>query len=58
MGINSLFWEERYWGECQNPKTVPFNRYYFSPVLGQLRLVKPAEMRGGLLCDEVKKIDV
>jgi hypothetical protein len=45
FGINSLFWEEReFWDG---------GKYYLAPALGQLRLDKPPQMWGGLLCDEM-----
>ena len=45
-GINSLFWEERAFGDG--------GTYYFSPQLGEMRLEAPPLMHGGLLCDEAR----
>ena len=45
FGINSILWEEREWHDG--------GKYYYSPALGQLRLGRPAKMRGGILADEM-----
>jgi SNF2 family DNA or RNA helicase len=45
MGLNSLFWEERRWGENEP--------YYFMPLAGELRLEKPPRVLGGILCEEM-----
>ena len=45
FGVNSLFWEEREWRDG--------GKYYWSPVLGQLRFDKPPTMHGGILADEM-----
>jgi hypothetical protein len=45
FGLNSIFWEE-----CE---FLDGGKYYYSPRLGQLRLDRPANMKGGLLCDEM-----
>lgn len=45
FGINSILWEER--------EFLDGGKYYYSPALGQMRLNKPPEMKGGLLCDEM-----
>lgn len=43
--LNQLMWEEReFWDG---------GKYYYCPGLGQLRLDKPRNLRGGLLCDEM-----
>ena len=39
FGINSILWEER--------EFLDGGRYYYSPALGQIRLSKPPETRGG-----------
>ena len=45
-GINGLLWEQREFPDGGN--------YYFSPVLGQLRLSLSDEpVRGGILADEM-----
>lgn len=44
LGINSILWEEREFLDC--------GRYYYSPALGQMRLVAPPVMKGGVLADE------
>jgi hypothetical protein len=45
FGLNSLIWEERQWEDG--------GKYYYSPALGQLRLVRPVTMHGGILADEM-----
>jgi hypothetical protein len=52
-GVNSIFWEQRQFPDG--------GTYYYSPALGQLRLFlgqavdkRPQEVKGGLLCDEVR----
>lgn len=45
MGLNSLFWEERAWGDGGS--------YYYFPEAGELRLKRPPTVRGGLLCEEM-----
>jgi hypothetical protein len=45
MGINSLFWEERRWGENEP--------YYYMKLAGELRLEPPPRVLGGILCEEM-----
>ena len=44
LGINSMLWEER--------EFLDGGKYYYSPALGQMRLVEPPVMKGGVLADE------
>lgn len=44
-GLNSLFWEER-----QFPGGGVF---YYAPALGELRLERPSDIRGGILSEEM-----
>ena len=45
-GINGYFWKELQWDNCSQP-------FYYSKVLGELRIEKPPLVRGGLLCEEM-----
>lgn len=42
-GLNQLFWEK--WTFCDG------GEFYYAPELGELRLEKPLERRGGILSE-------
>jgi SNF2 family DNA or RNA helicase len=46
-GLNELFWEEWYF---QDDLSRP---YFFAPGLGELRLERPEQWRGGILSEEM-----
>ena len=45
FGLNSMIWEER--------EFFDGGKYYYSPALGQIRLGRPPDTRGGILADEM-----
>jgi len=45
FGINSILWEQR--------EFLEGGSYFYSPALGQIRLGKPPDTRGGILADEM-----
>jgi len=45
-GLNGCFWEKRSFGDA-------IDCFYYSPLLGELRLEAPPLVRGGLVCEEM-----
>ena len=44
-GLNAAFWETRRWGDADSKE-----EFYYMPLGGELRLVKPPHVTGGMLC--------
>ena len=51
-GLNACFWETRAWADSGVPGAAP-ELWWFFPLAGELRLMQPPVVTGGMLCQEM-----